>query len=74
MLGKANFFNLAHHTLRFTPHGSQYSVETIPWQWDTEFGAEMPGSEATLKSFAFPFFGQELEHVLSWHYRFNHLR
>src|ERR1035437_8982958 len=54
VLGKANLFNLAHHTLRFTPHGSQYTVETIPWQWDSEFGAEMLGSEATLKSFAFP--------------------
>jgi hypothetical protein len=58
VLGKANLFNLAHHSLRFTPHGSQYTVETIPWQWDSEFGAEMPGSEATLKSFAFPFSGK----------------
>jgi hypothetical protein len=58
VLGKANLFNLAHHTLRFTPRGSQYSVETIPWQWDTEFGTEMPGSQATLKSFAFPFSGK----------------
>jgi hypothetical protein len=57
-LGKANLFNLSHHTLRFTPHGSQYSVETIPWRWDTEFGSEMPGSEATLKSFTFPFSGK----------------
>jgi hypothetical protein len=57
-LGKANLFDLAHHTLRFTPHGSQYSVETIPWQWDTEFGSEMTRSEAALKNFAFPFSGK----------------
>jgi hypothetical protein len=57
-LGKANLFNLAHHTLRFTPHGSQYSVETIPFQWDSEFGDDMAGSEATLKNFAFPFSGK----------------
>ena len=30
-LGDTNLFNLAHRTLRFTPHGSQYTVETIPW-------------------------------------------
>jgi hypothetical protein len=58
VLGKANLFNLAHHTLRFTPQGSQYTVETIPWRWDSEFGPEMLGSEATLKSFVFPFSGK----------------
>ena len=57
-LGDTNLFNLAHRTLRFTPHGSQYTVETIPWQWDSEFGAEMPGSDATIKNFAFPFSGK----------------
>lgn len=57
-LGKANLFNLAHHTLRFTPHGSQYTVETIPFQWDSEFGAELASSDATIKSFAFPFSGK----------------
>jgi hypothetical protein len=57
-LGNANLFNLAHHTLRFTPRGTQYSVEIIPFQWDKEFGAEMPGSEATLKSLTFPFSGK----------------
>ena len=58
VLGKANLFNLAHHTLRFTPEGSRYRVETIPSQWDSEFGPEMPGSEASLKNFEFPFSGK----------------
>jgi len=57
-LGRANLFDLAHRTLRFTPHGSEYTVETIPWQWDSDFGPELTGSQATLKSFAFPFSGK----------------
>ena len=58
VLGKANLFNLAHHTLRFTPEGLRYRVETIPLQWDSEFGPEMPGSDASLKNFTFPFSGK----------------
>src|ERR1039457_2808636 len=58
VLGKANLFNLAHHTLRFTPEGSRYRVETTPTKWDSDFGPEMPGSEATLKNFSFPFSGK----------------
>jgi hypothetical protein len=55
VLGESNLFNLSHHTLRFTPDGSQYRVETLPWQWDPTFGPEMTGSKAMLKNFAFPF-------------------
>ena len=58
VLGKANLFNLAHRTLRFTPDGSRYRVEAIPEQWDSEFGPAMSGSEASLKNFAFPFSGK----------------
>jgi hypothetical protein len=58
VLGKTNLFNLAHHTLRFTPEDSCYRVETIPSHWDSEFGPEMSGSEASLKNFAFPFSGK----------------
>ena len=58
VLGKANLFNLAHHTLRFAPEGSRYRVETIPTKWDSEFGTAMSGSEGTLKNFAFPFSGK----------------
>lgn len=57
VLGKENLFDLAHHTLRFTPEGSRYRVETVPFHWDSEFGAAMSGSEANLKNFAFPFSG-----------------
>jgi hypothetical protein len=58
VLGKANLFDLAHHTLRFTPEGSRYRVETTPTKWDPEFGPEMSGSDATLKNFAFSFSGK----------------
>ncbi len=58
VLGKANLFDLAHHTLRFTPDGSRYRVENLPLQWDSEFGPAMSDSHATLKSFEFPFSGK----------------
>ena len=58
VLGKANLFDLAHHSLRFTPDGSGYRVETVASQWDPAFGAELPGSDASLKNFAFPFSGK----------------
>ena len=58
VLGKANLFDLAHRTLRFTPDGIRYRVENLPGQWDSEFGPEMTGSQATLKNFAFPFSGK----------------
>jgi hypothetical protein len=58
VLGRANLFDLAHHTLRFTPDGSGYRVENLPLQWDSEFGPAMAGSQATLKNFAFPFSGK----------------
>lgn len=58
VLGKANLFNLAHHTLRFTPEASGYRVENVPQQFDADFGPEMSGSQAALKNFAFPFSGK----------------
>ena len=57
-LGPENMFDLDHRTLRFTPSSSGYRVENLPLRWDADFGAEMQGSEATLKSFAFPFSGK----------------
>lgn len=57
-LGKANLFDLQHRTLRFTPDGAGYRVEVTKEQWDADFGPEMQGSEANLKSFAFPFSGK----------------
>jgi hypothetical protein len=58
VLGKPNLFNLTHHTLRFTPEGSRYRVETVSSHWDSEFGTEMSGSEANLQNFTFPFSGK----------------
>src|ERR1700744_1263182 len=40
-LGRANMFNLAHHTLRFTPDGAGYRVENVPFAWDPDFGAAL---------------------------------
>lgn len=57
-LGKENLFNLGHHTLRFTPDGSQYHIENLPLQWDAAFGPEMTGNQATLNNFSFPFSGK----------------
>jgi hypothetical protein len=57
-LGKANMFDLVRHTLRFTPDGSRYRVESLAWLWDSEFGPEMTGSQATLNKFSFPFSGK----------------
>ena len=58
VLGKERLFDLVHHTLRFTPVESQYRVENVAWKWDPEFGSGMSGSQAALKSFAFPFSGK----------------
>src|SRR4051812_24801596 len=52
VLGKANLFNLAHRTLRFTPEGAGYRVENLPVAWDAEFGEAITGSDAALKGFA----------------------
>src|SRR6266511_3750456 len=57
-LGSPNLFDLGHRTLRFTPGASGYRVAALPLAWDTDFGPEMTGSDATLKRFAFPFSGQ----------------
>jgi hypothetical protein len=58
VLVKESLFELFHHTLRFTPEESQFRVENAAWQWNPEFGYEMSGSQATMKSLAFPFSGR----------------
>ena len=58
-LGKANLFDLEHHTLRFTPDGNGYRVESVPFAWDADFGAEIKKPEVTLEKFAFPFSGKD---------------
>ena len=57
-LGKANLFDLAGRTLRFTPEGSRYRVENVALRWDAGFGPELTGAEVKLHEFAFPFSGK----------------
>ena len=58
VLGKPNLFNLAHHTVRFTPDGAGYRIENLAETWDPEFGAPLTQNEVALKNFAFPFSGK----------------
>jgi hypothetical protein len=53
-LGKANPFDLEGRTLRFIPESGGYRVENLPLVWESEFGPEMPGPQATLRNFKFP--------------------
>ena len=57
-LGKANLFDLAKHTLRFTPDGIGYRAENIAFTWDAEFGEPITGADVNLRSFTFPFSSQ----------------
>jgi hypothetical protein len=63
-LGRANLFDLEGRTLRFTPDGPQYRVENMPLRWDSDFGPELAGSEASLRRFAFPFAGRSWRSLL----------
>lgn len=58
VLGKANLFDLEGKTLRFTPASGQYRIETTPLHWEADLGPELPGTEAMLHNFAFPFSGK----------------
>lgn len=58
VLGKQNLFDMVKRTVRFTPDGAGYRIENLPLQWDSEFGAELAGSQASLHNFAFPFSGK----------------
>lgn len=59
VLGKEHLFDLVGRTVRFTPDGAGYRIETGPIQWDSEFGAEMNGAQASLHHFSFPFSGKD---------------
>ena len=63
-LGKANLFDLSGRTLRFTPEGSRYRMESAPLHWDPEYGPELTGAEASLRQFAFPFSGKSWKSFL----------
>jgi hypothetical protein len=58
VFGKANMFDLARHTLRFTPEGAGYRAENLTLQWDSEFGNEMSEPQLTLHNFSFPYSGK----------------
>src|ERR1043166_2657764 len=45
VLGKANMFDLAGRTLRFTPDGQGYRIENAALAWDAEFGPELSGAQ-----------------------------
>jgi hypothetical protein len=64
VLGKANLFDLTGHTLRFTPKESGYRVESLPLRWDSDYGPELAGFEASLQKFAFPFSGKSWKSFL----------
>lgn len=57
-LGQSNLFDLVGRTLRFRPAGSLYRVTNQALGWETDFGAELSGSEVKLQRFRFPFSGQ----------------
>ena len=56
-LAPEHLFDLDHRTLRFTPEGNGYRLETVPLQWETTFGAAVQGP-VTLHNFQFPFSGR----------------
>ena len=58
-LGKPSLFDLLGRTLRFSPSGSRYSVETGALQWDPDFGPDLAGDEVDLRQFTFPFSGKQ---------------
>jgi hypothetical protein len=57
-LGQQKLFDLGQRTLRFTAAGAGYRLQTVPLNWDAEFGQPLNGHEVTLKNFAFPFSGK----------------
>ena len=58
VLGKANLFDLAGHTLRFIPDEQGYRVEHVALRWDAEFGNAFTGSQVVLHNFKFPYSGK----------------
>jgi len=57
-LGRTKLFDLVGRTLRFVPDGSGYKVANVRLRWDPQFGPQLPGAEASLHGFAFPFAGR----------------
>lgn len=57
-LGQPNLFDLAGHTLRFSPAGSRYRVTNQTLRWEADYGVEFTGADVRLQRFTFPFSGQ----------------
>jgi hypothetical protein len=60
-LGHANLFDLAKHTLRFTPDAGGYRVENAAFTWDPMLGDELQTrarTQVALRDFTFPFSGK----------------
>src|SRR5438445_763579 len=53
--GKENLFDLGGRTLRFTPDGSQFRVDSGSLKWDPDFGQEISNQEVSLHNFRLPF-------------------
>ena len=53
--GKENLFDLGGRTLRFTPDGSQFRVDSGSLTWDPDFGQEISNEEVSLHNFRLPF-------------------
>ncbi|MCZ6859714.1 MAG: hypothetical protein O7I42_05460 [Alphaproteobacteria bacterium] len=67
-----NLFDLEGMTLRFTPEGPRFRVQSVPFQWDPDFGsalivprdsAESGSVEVSLTNFDFPFSGTSWESI-----------
>lgn len=56
--GKETLFDLTKRTVKFTPNGAGYRVETSPLEWDADFGAELSSAQIELKKVTFPFSGK----------------
>jgi hypothetical protein len=58
-LGRANLFDLAKRTLRFTPDKDGYRVAPAAFEWDADIGSEAaPRTPVSFRNFSFPFSGR----------------
>ncbi|HEX6964150.1 MAG TPA: hypothetical protein VF166_00035 [Gemmatimonadaceae bacterium] len=55
----ARLFDLDHRTLRFTPDGAGYRIETTALQWDPDFGPALTRDTVALQHVTFPFSGKQ---------------
>ena len=73
VLGRANLFDLAGRTVRFTPDGAGYRVETGALKWDAEFGSELTGGQVA-EELRVSIFGQKLGFVYGRRHRLDSFR